>query len=129
MAFLEGGRYMAKLKYPKSLKIIPFPGIEGGYYIISFRELDKANYIEANQSFLYVSEIGDKAVEWEPEYGPITKLDRCDKNHPDAVEHYFFPYCTGFGNWSQLGVENSHLPELLLEGDYKGLFEVLKSWL
>lgn len=114
--------------YNKNIKIIPFPDIDNAFVVISFRNREHGNKVKTCLSFLYDGKHG-RAVEWEPEYGPITVLEQCKENHPDAVEHWFFPYYTGQANWSQIAVEREGLPELLKNGDYKGMFEVLKNWL
>ena len=108
------------------VKVIPFPGIENAYVVISGNKTDTANKVRKNMSFFYLD--GDIGVEWEPEYGPITIIYSCDKDHPEAQEHWHFDYCTGYGDWSQLAVNENRLGERFYTGDYKGIFNVLKQW-
>jgi hypothetical protein len=111
----------------KRIKCIPFPGITNAYIVISgSHKKDSCNEVSSNMSFLYHN---DKiAVEWEPNYGPITVLYECDKDHEEAQKHFFFDYCTGYGHWSQLAVQEERLGEKFYTGNYEGLFEVLKRW-
>ena len=112
-----------------SIKIIPFPGIENAYVVISARKNSQViqNGCEKNMSFLYDNGNGI-AVEWEPDYGPITVLYGCNPEDEGAQPHWFFKYYTGQGNWSQLAVEEEGLPNDFLNGDYKSLFLTLKCW-
>lgn len=77
-------------------------------------------------SFFYGTETG--GCEWEPDYGPIIRIYPCDKDHEEAKPHWFYPFCTGNQNWSQLAVDSENLVEMFLEGDYKSMFNVLKRW-
>jgi len=116
-----------KDKLNPSIKIIPFPEIENAYIVISAKISDKPNGVEKNMSF-FIDCGNGKAVEWEPNYGPITVLHKCDKNDPQAQPHWYFDYCTGYRNWSQLAVKEERLPEDFLYGDYKCLFNKLFQW-
>jgi hypothetical protein len=112
----------------KSLKILPFPDIENAYVIISARESSKkGNRVYQNLTYLYNCGNGI-AVEWEPEYGPLTVLYKCTKDHEDAKEHFFFDYVTGYGNWSQMDVDNTGIVEYLADGDYEMVFGILKGF-
>ena len=108
------------------VKVIPFSGIENAYIVISGNKTVTPNRVKSNMSFFYLD--GDIGVEWEPNYGPITVLYSCDKDHPEAQEHWYFDYFTGNGNWSQLAVNENRLGEYFYTGDYKSLFNVLKQW-
>ena len=110
----------------KGIKCIPFPDIENAYIIISARESDKGNKVRKCMTFFYDS--GSVGAEWEPNFGPITTLYKCPKEHKDARPHYFYDFCTGYGNRSQLAVEMEGLPEAFLNGDYVKIFAVLKRW-
>jgi hypothetical protein len=110
----------------KSITVLPFPEIKNAYIVISGRETDTINKVTPSMSFLYGTE--KIAVEWEPDYGPITILYSCAKDHPEAQEHWFFPFITGYGNWNQLAVNRERLGEKFYTGKYKELFEVLKNW-
>jgi len=110
----------------KRVAILPFPEIENAYVAISGKTAETSNGVSSTISFLYATE--EIAVEWEPNYGPITVLYKCDKTHPKAKEHWFFDYTTGYRNWSQLAVNRTGLGEKFSSGNYKALFQVLKSW-
>ena len=71
---------------------------------------------------------GDESAEWEPDYGPITFIYKCEKDHEEAQKHWFYDYFTGMGSWSQCAVDEEHLPQSFLAGDYEYLFAVLKKW-
>lgn len=117
--------------YNKSIKVIPFPDIEKAYVVISSRptrDPNNGNGVEKCLSFLVDGGNG-VAVEWEPEYGPITVLRECEKADEGAIPHWFFPFYKGQGNWSQLGVHRSSLPEYFIEGDYVAMFDAMKLWL
>ena len=118
-----------------SIKVIPFPGIENAYIVISAHTKSNTNeIIQMNVkhmiSFFYGTPKG--GAEWEPDYGPVSVVIPCDKDFVSegydgvAVSHWFYPK-HGL-NWSQLAVEDNHLPEKFLNGDYEGIFGVLKSW-
>ena len=105
---------------------IPFPGIDNAYVVISGRKADNSNGVEKCMSFFY--DHGNVGAEWEPNYGPITIIYKCGKDDKESQEHWFYDYCTGYGNWSQLAVEDEGLPEAFLNGDYGHLFAVLRFW-
>jgi len=110
-----------------NIKVIPFPDIEGAYIVISAYKSDDANGLKKCMSFFFDggNNIG---AEWEPDYGPITVIYSCAESHPKAQEHWFYPFCTGYGNWSQLAVIDSGLSKAFLDGDYALLFGILKDW-
>ena len=110
----------------RSIKVVPFPEIENAYIVISGVKSERGNGCLKRLSFFYGTKEG--GCEWEPEYGPITRIVPCKKDNEDAQEHWFYDYCTGYGNWSQLAVGREMLTEHFLSGDYKYLFSVLKSW-
>lgn len=109
----------------KSTKIIPWPMINGAYLVLSFMPEDCGNKNSHTISFLYDGGNGI-AAEWEPTYGPITTIYKCEGKDPDAIPHWFFDYCTGYGNWSQCAVEDEGLPQAVINGDYEHVFSVLK---
>ena len=109
-----------------SVKCIPFPDIKNAYVVISAGESTKPNNVEKCMSFFYVE--GDIGVEWEPDYGPITVIYKCLEDDPNAQMHWFFDYCTGYGNWSQLAVLEQGLDVAFLSGNYEMLFGILKDW-
>ena len=111
----------------KTVKVIPFPDIEHAYISISFKKDSNVYGTDYVLSFLYDS--GTIAAEWEPKYGPIQLWYKCDKESPDAQEHYFYEYHnTPSGSWSQLSVETEGLHEWLLMGQYVAIFNILKRW-
>lgn len=110
----------------KNIKCIPFPGIENAYVVISGHEVDSCNGVKKCMSFFYGGE--NTGAEWEPDYGPITVIHSCAKNHEQAQEHFFYDYCAGYGAWSQCSVQDEHLDKMFLSGDYVGMFSVLKRW-
>jgi hypothetical protein len=116
-----------KYKY-KSLQILPFLGIDNAYVVISARKTsEKSNGVGQNLSYLYDCGNGI-AVEWEPEHGPITILYECDSTHEYAIQHWFFKYTTGNGNWSQCAVDDTEIASYLAEGDYEMMFSILKRF-
>jgi len=112
----------------KSVRCIPFPEIPNAYIVISGRKKEGPNGVESAMSFFYGNVNGNVGAEWEPNYGPITVIYRCEKGHEQAQEHWFFPFCTGYSDWSQLAVNDKRLGEKFYSGDYVGIFNVLKSW-
>jgi hypothetical protein len=78
-------------------------------------------------SFCFIN--GDYAAEWEPEYGPIQVWHRCGKDDAEAKPHYIFDFeNSGWGNWSQLAVDENELPSAANSGDWQYIFNVLKNW-
>ena len=116
----------------QSIKVIPFPDIENAYVVISACYYQDRDRVEKNMSFFYGGE--KVGAEWEPNYGPITVIYSCDKDYvPESSfdkvqEHWFYDYCTGYGYWSQLAVEDEGLKQMFLRGNYDGIFAVLKRW-
>ena len=112
----------------KRVKVIPFLKIKNAFIVISGRKTERINLVTPSMSFFYVNEVKDIAVEWEPRYGPITTIYKCNEKDPDAEPHWYFDYCTGYGNWSQLAVNENNLGKLFYTGEYEALFRVLKDW-
>lgn len=112
----------------KSLVILPFTGIDNAYVIISaFNQSENANGVYQNLSYLYDCGNG-VAVEWEPESGPLTVLYECTKNNSKAKEHFFFEYCTGYGDWSQRAVDSTRIAKYLADGNYEMVFDILRKF-
>jgi len=109
-----------------NIKSIQFPGIENAYVVISGHKTEEGNGVKKCMSFFYDN--GDVGAEWEPGYGPITVIYKCEKDHEEAQKHWFYEYYTGRGNWSQCAVAEEGLPNAFLLGDYEFLFLVLKKW-
>jgi len=111
----------------KNVKCIPFPNIENAYIVISgHKNKNTGNGVRKCMSFFYDS--GMVGAEWEPENGPITVIYSCCKEHEESQPHWFYDYCTGYGNWSQLAVNNEMLPDAFLDGNYSFIFSVLAKW-
>jgi hypothetical protein len=110
----------------KSVKVIPFPGITDAYVVISGGSSKGPNGCETIMSFFWGDREG--GCEWEPQFGPFTKITPCDSQHPDALPHWFYEFCTGYGNWTQLAVEDTHIVEYFLNGDYLGVFKILQEY-
>lgn len=110
----------------KNIKVIPFPGIENAYVVISGVKSERGNGCEKRMTFFYGTD--RSGADWEPDYGAITYYEPCSGDVPGAVAHWFWEYCTGSGNWSQLAVDEEGLAGMFLEGDYVGLFGVLRKW-
>jgi len=116
-----------------SIKKIPFPDIDGAFIIISAHEfLDehkrpRGNGCEPTLSFVYIN--GDYAAEWEPQYGPISTIQKADADAEGVRECYIFGHRVDSPlNWSQLAVEDMGLPRAFLRGHYEFIFDVLRSW-
>ena len=109
----------------KNILCIPFPDIKNAYVVISGHKANTGNGVEKCMSFFYDN--GDVGAEWEPDNGPITRIDKCNKDNPEAQKHWFYDYCTGYGNWSQLAVNDERLPDAFIDGNYKFIFLVLKK--
>lgn len=108
-----------------SIKVIPWPGIDNAYIVISSHKSEQTgNGVTQKISLLYATE--DKGAEWAPEHGPITVLTPCGADNTQAKKHWFYDYITGWGDWSQLAVDREGLPEKFLAGDDAGIFEVLR---
>lgn len=111
----------------RSIKIIPFPEIDNFYVVISACTYkDRDNRVMKNMSFVWADENG--GAEWEPDYGPITKLIPCKETDEEAQPHWFYPFYRGQGHWSQFAVEENELPAAFQRGDYEYIASVLKEW-
>lgn len=110
----------------KRIKVIPFPEIENAYIVISGHKKDTQNEVSSIMSFLYAED--NIGAEWEPNYGPITIIYPCEKDHPEAQPHWYFDYYKGPGYWSQLAVNEEKLGPAFYTGDYDYIFAVLKRW-
>ena len=111
----------------RSIRCIPFDGIENAYVVISAGKKDGGNGVQKGMSFFFDNG-GWVGAEWEPDYGPITVLYKVKEDHEKATHHWFYGFTTGQGNWSQCAVEEEGLPQAFLSGDYELLFAILKNW-
>jgi len=109
-------------KINPSIKIIPFPAIDNAYIVVFAVRSERG--LRSNMSFLFIAR--NLAVEWEPEYGPITLLYPTSINDEEGKPHWLYENCKT--DWSQLAVERSSLRESFLMGDYEYIFNVLKDW-
>ncbi len=116
-----------KTKFQNKVGKAKIGNIENAYISISAR-LNTDGELIKNMSFFYVCDDGSTIVEWEPRFGPITRIESCDRDHPQAEEHWWFDFCTGYGNWSQLAVDENNLKEYFINGDYETIFSVLKTF-
>lgn len=110
-----------------SLQIFPFPEVENAYLALSFCRINSTGGIVPNLTFLYQIN-SSTAIEWELSYRPFTKLTACDESYPTSQKHYFFPYITGYGDWGQLIVEKSGIAEQVKAGNFKEVFQILKTF-
>ena len=112
----------------KNIVCIPFPDIPNAYVVISGHE-DKekgANGCKKCMSFFYDG--GEIGAEWEPDYGPITKIIKLKEGDEGAIPHWFYDYYAGQGHWSQLAVEETGIASYFIRGYYQDVFRVLKEW-
>ncbi len=125
-----------KTKFQKRVLISKVPDIANAYISISAqkRKLDGLDFpIVKLMSFCYIPENHpDIMIEWEPEYGPITILERCSEDWKDeynsAKPHWYFDFYKGQGNWSQMAVDDYHLKESFVAGDYEHIFAKLAAY-
>ena len=78
-----------------------------------------------NCTYGYVSNDMQSMVEFDPEYGPLTRL-KCNTN---IIDEYLNNNVDQRGNWSQLGYEDSGIREYLYMGNLKMVAEMAKEWL
>ncbi len=87
-------------------------------------------HTKARITFAYRSE--NVAAEWDGEYGPIQLWYKCEadykEDYDEARPHWLFPFAHGNGCWSQMAVEENHLPEAFNTGDYDSIFSVLERF-
>lgn len=140
---------MSDLK--KRVAILPWPNMENCFLCVSGAIKQKQRYgdkwytavhkehvqdyetedkADARITFAYRTE--NVAAEWDGEYGPIQVWYKCDKDYKqgydEARPHWLFDYAYGAGHWSQMAVGENHLTQRFNEGDYEGIFRVLKRF-
>ena len=117
---------------------VEIPNVKGLFMCTSFRfyeEDREREHARPTVSFLVISEDNNTIVDWEVTNGPITKIERCDENWVsgnsyDVVKpHWYFPFCKGFGNWTQCAVSERRLPQAVQEGNYEYVKRVLSEYL
>lgn len=108
---------------------------ENFYLSISGRHTNgTGNKCEPVISFAYIN--GDVLAEWEVQNGPITIITKCleslkkDTDFGRTVKpHHIFGWCTGYGNWAQMAVNEFRLPESFIAGKYSEIRNVLEMFL
>lgn len=139
------------------VKIIPWPGIEGAYLCISGKKrpselvgdrwYGKPEHAEiinkyGNRDFrtepciTFLANVGTVAAEWDGAFGPIQITHQvptdfvapADSWGGEPAEHWFFDRAIWRGHWSQVAVEENGLPRMFNDGDFEGIFRVLRSW-
>lgn len=107
-------------------------GIENAYVSTSAYR-NKDDELSLFTVLLYM-ETNDMMVEWEPIYGPITRITKCDKLWTGEYEwqksspHWYFGWCKGRGDWAQLAVDDNGLQTALTDGNFEHIFNVLKRY-
>jgi hypothetical protein len=104
-------------------------GIENAYIFTSGQTNTETRAMELVVTLAYVNEATGVAADWEPRHGPISIWHRCEADAEGARPHYIFDYVNdGFGNWSQLAVEQLGLRDAFLHGDFAYIFAELRGW-
>lgn len=137
----------------KRVAVLPWPEMENCYLCLSGKRREQKQYgerfyaqheehlwkvhedrikSEPYISFAYAER--GIAAEWNGAHGPIQLWFRCEADHKgdgwmdEPREHWLWPHAYGAGMWSQLAVDESDLPRRFNEGDWSGIFNVLKLW-
>jgi hypothetical protein len=115
------------VELPGGRGVIVSPFGAGRYILTSTRRAehpDRGNGVCAVTSFMVVSSCGNYAVEWEPEYGPISF------DAKSASGERFNPILGLCHNdWTQLGVAESGLPRFAETCSYEQIFKALEKHL
>lgn len=81
-------------------------------------------------SFTYVAD--GVAAEWDGASGPIQLWFKSHEGYKEGYDearvHWLWPFAFGAGHWSQLAVDEAHLPRHFNIGDYAAIFGELRSW-
>lgn len=87
-------------------------------------------------TFLVKTKDENTIVEWEPNGGAITLIEKCDKDYKfkedeygQVKPHWLLGWCKGYGNWDQLAVYDEGLPEAVEFGNLERIYEVLNSYI
>lgn len=135
----------------KRVAVLPWPEMENCYLVVSgqrrrqeqvgerwylgheeqrnkFSDFDIRT--DARITFTYAER--GVAAEWNGESGPIQLWFRCEADYEQgydkAREHWLWPHAHGAGHWSQMAVSEADLPRRFNEGDWEGIFAVLRGW-
>jgi hypothetical protein len=113
---------------PKVIKI-PVPDLPNCFIAISCRlkkinePLEQLN-TQHVLSFITTNEDQTEAVEWEPEYGPISIYSK----ETGGRSHWLLgPDCKF--DWTQLGVDSEGLPAAFIQGNMQHIFSILMRYL
>jgi hypothetical protein len=72
------------------------------------------------------------AAEWDGENGPIQLWFRSHEGYKEGYDearaHWLWPFAFGAGHWAQGAVDEAKLPDKFNEGDFDGIFRVLRDW-
>lgn len=141
----------------KRVAVLPFPGIDNAYVCVSGKLrrqqaygerwyaqhqehkcewADRETRTEPFITFLY--DAGSVCAEWDGASGPIqmafkavdakTPLPGASTFDDEPKEHWFYEYATWSGAWSQMAVSENRLADRFSEGDYAGIFAVLRRF-
>lgn len=129
---------------------LPFPEFPGAFFIMSFKyervSMEHIGYhikyrepffpCDPFVTFFYGGEI--QGAEWEPNHGPIMLYRKCDPSWTGetlsaapltAKRHWYYDWVEDNAlAWSQLAVDREGLKPMLKDGDFNGIFSVLKRW-
>lgn len=134
---------------------LPWPGIPGAFLCLSgrLREGQHAygtkwyakgeQHNERTEKYIddevrttpvisFIFDTGNCCAEWDGEYGPIQLAWKRDAGFKagdtEAESHWFYPYATWRGHWSQMAVKEARLSELFNAGRYEEIFHELRRW-
>ena len=113
----------------RRVAVMKFEGLDNCYILTSACWKDSTkDFCTPVVSFFYDG--GNIGAEWGAPYNPIQVWNKAEELNENTQENYFYDYVTkdSFGQWSQLAVNDNHLSESYVEGDYEHIFLVLKRW-
>ena len=92
--------------------------------------VDKKYNLKSNISFVLLDEQLNTYVEWIPNFGPISIIEKStNKNDEYRKECYIFDYSKGRGNWSQLTCDNANLNDAFIDGNYDYIFNIMVGFI
>jgi hypothetical protein len=106
----------------------PVPGIEGAYILVSFARKPDIPECKVETKLTLFLDLGEKGVEWEPEYGPLRVWYKCGADHPDAKPHYFYDFTLNDGKWEWCQSEADKLVLPLWRGEFEYVFGAMRYW-
>jgi len=124
-------------KYPGVL-ITKIQDYDDFYMTVSYRKDSDSEWVIPITAFHVLSDDKKTFAEWEVTYGPITTItifdeshnfddDKIDKIGGPVINNYFFEKTYGRGNWTQSSVDELELHNLVLNGEYDKLYQILKK--